>query len=74
MKRSSRAGVEQRQAPAFGIVLGGDDDLDFAGELADGLGEFRLFIGEDLDLLFLRCSSVPPSPTTIRWWRCRAGR
>ncbi len=46
MKRSCVPGVEQDDAAAFGIVLGGNDALDFAGEVADGLDEFGLVVAE----------------------------
>ena len=46
-----RAHVEQRDAAGFGIMLGRDDALHLACEVADNLGELRLLVGEfDLDL------------------------
>ncbi|MCY1224936.1 hypothetical protein D9M72_371140 [compost metagenome] len=60
-----RSGVEQDDAAAFGIVLGGDDALDLAGEVADGLDEFGLVVAEAGQHLLagrtarLRCRGPP---------------
>ncbi len=57
--------VEQRQTAAFRIVFGRDNHLDGAGERADRLDEFGLFIAEHgLDLFALCTARLPMSWTT----------
>ncbi|MCY1500931.1 hypothetical protein D9M68_349890 [compost metagenome] len=59
------AGVEQDDPAPFGVVFGGDDALDLAGEVADGLDEFGLVVAEAGQHLLagrtarLRCRGPP---------------
>ncbi len=49
--------LSERQAAAFGVVLGGDDAFDLTGKVTDGLGELRLFVGEE--------NALTCSPSTL---------